>query len=58
MKTLARIARVAANVLRGLADEDAYARYLSHHGVAHSPGAWRRFCEQRLRAKYEGGRCC
>jgi hypothetical protein len=58
MKALARLRRIVGGVLRGLADEDAYARHLAHHGVAHSPGEWRRFCEHRLRAKYERGRCC
>jgi hypothetical protein len=58
MKMLARLRRVVAGVLRGLSDEDAYARHLAQRGVAHSAVEWRRFCEHRLRAKYERGRCC
>jgi len=54
----ARKGDIIVDVLRGLADEDAYARYLAHRGCANTPAEWRRFCEQRLRAKYERGRCC
>jgi hypothetical protein len=53
-----RWGRVLAGLLRELADENAYARHLAHHGVAHSPDEWRRFCERRLRAKYARAKCC
>jgi len=58
MTTFAHLRRIVADVLRGLSDEEAYARHLAHRGAAHSAEEWRRFCEHRLRAKYEGGRCC
>jgi len=58
MSALRRLGRVLVGLLRELADESAYARHLAHHGVAHSPDEWRRFCEHRLRAKYSRAKCC
>lgn len=58
MRTLRRIGRTLVSLLRELADENAYARHLAHHGVTHSPDEWRRFCERRLRAKYSRAKCC
>ena len=45
-------------LLRELADENAYQRHLTAHGRAHSPAEWRRFSEERLRAKYQRAKCC
>ena len=45
-------------ILREIADENAYARHLAHHGVTHSAAEWRRFSEHRLRAKYARAKCC
>lgn len=53
-----RAARLLLALLRELADENAYARHLASHGLAHSPQEWRRFCDARLRAKYLRARCC
>lgn len=58
MKTLARAAALVAAVFRELADESAYRRHLDAHGVAHSGEQWRRFCDDRLRAKYTRPKCC
>jgi hypothetical protein len=58
MSTLRRIGRVLVGLLRELADESAYSRHLAHHGVAASPEEWRKFCERRLRAKYQRAKCC
>jgi hypothetical protein len=58
MTTLRRLARVMVGLLRELADENAYARHLAHHGVTHSPEEWRRFCERRFRVKYARPKCC
>ena len=58
MKALARLRRIVAGILRGLSDEEAYARHLAHRGAAPSAEEWRRFCEHRLRSRYERGRCC
>ena len=53
-----RIGRLILSLLRELADENAYQRYLSREGRTHSGEAWREFCDQRLRAKYMRSKCC
>jgi len=58
MRRLRELRRVVLGILRELADERAYARYLAWHGVEPSTAAWRRFAEERLQAKYGGPRCC
>ena len=45
-------------LLRELSDQNAYARHLEAHGVAHSGDEWRKFSEERLRAKYMRAKCC
>ena len=50
--------RILLGILRELGDENAYARHLAHHGRAHSGDEWRRFSEERLRARYQRARCC
>jgi hypothetical protein len=53
-----RLSRFILALLRELADESAYQRYLAAHRCAHSPGEWRRFSEERLRARYARAKCC
>ena len=53
-----RAARLLLALLRELADENAYRRYLQSQGRPPSPGEWRRFTDQRLRAKYARAKCC
>jgi len=53
-----KIARLVMAVLRELADENAYRRHLEAHGRPHSGEEWRRFSEERLRAKYARAKCC
>ena len=53
-----RLLRLVLALLRELADESAYQRHLTAHGRAHSGEEWRRFSEQRLRAKYVQAKCC
>lgn len=43
---------------REIGDENAYSRHLLTHGVKHSGGEWRRFSDERLRAKYARAKCC
>jgi hypothetical protein len=45
-------------LLRELADENAYQRHLTAHGLTHSGAEWRRFSEHHLRAKYARAKCC
>jgi hypothetical protein len=53
-----RLGRLLLDLLRELADENAYRRHLAWHGRTHSGEEWRRFSEERLRAKYARGKCC
>jgi hypothetical protein len=50
--------RILIGLARELSDESAYARHLRAHGRAHSGEEWRRFSEERLRAKYTRAKCC
>jgi hypothetical protein len=56
--TIARSWRAFVSLLRALADEDAYARYRTQHGLANSPSTWRRFCEERSRHRCVRAKCC
>ncbi len=58
MSALRRFGAVVMGVLRELSDESAYRRHLQAHGKDHSGEEWRRFCEERLRAKYQRPKCC
>ena len=53
-----RLGRLLMELLRELADENAYRRHLEWHGRAHSGEEWRRFSEERLRGKYARAKCC
>jgi hypothetical protein len=58
MKTLRRAGELLWALLRELADENAYHRHLESHGCRHSGAEWRRFSEERMRAKYAQAKCC
>jgi hypothetical protein len=45
-------------LLRELGDENAYARHLAAHGRAPSKEEWRRFSDERLKARYMRPKCC
>jgi hypothetical protein len=53
-----RTCRLVMDLLRELADERAYGRYLAAHSCEASPDAWRRFQDQRIQSKYANPRCC
>ncbi len=58
MKRLRAFGGLILALLRELSDESAYHRHLAAHGRPHSPAEWRRFSDQRLRAKYFRPKCC
>jgi hypothetical protein len=58
MKRLRTFGSLILALLRELADENAYRRHLVAHGRPHSGEEWRKFSEERLRAKYLRARCC
>jgi hypothetical protein len=45
-------------LLRQIADENAYERYLRSEGRAPSGQEWRRFCDQHFARKYARSKCC
>ena len=53
-----RLFDLVMELLRELADENAYQRHLAAHGHTHSGEEWRRFSEQRMREKYARAKCC
>lgn len=58
MTILRRLFAGIRDLLNELSDQNAYARHLSAHAVAHSPAEWRRFTDERFRAKYQRPKCC
>jgi hypothetical protein len=58
MRQLREVGRILIGLLRELSDENAYQRHLAAHGRPHSGDEWRRFCDHRLRAKYQRAKCC
>jgi predicted secreted acid phosphatase len=55
---LRRFGSLMLALLRELADESAYQRYLAANRRKHSPQEWRKFSDERLRAKYFRPKCC
>lgn len=49
---------VLLNILREIGDQNAYRRHLATHGLTHSGFEWRRFSDERFRAKYQRAKCC
>jgi hypothetical protein len=58
MKRLRTVGRGILALLRELADENAYRRHLEMCGRAHSADEWRRFSDERWKAKYSRAKCC
>ncbi|HWB84787.1 MAG TPA: hypothetical protein VG675_11650 [Bryobacteraceae bacterium] len=58
MTAVRRFGALLMAILRELADENAYQRHLTLHGREHSAAEWRKFSEERLRARYMRARCC
>lgn len=58
LQRLRTAVRLILALLRELADENAYQRHLVSHGRSASAEEWRRFSEERLRAKYARAKCC
>jgi hypothetical protein len=58
MNRLRLLGRFALALLRELADEGAYQRRLALRGLKASPEEWRRFSEERYRARFARAKCC
>jgi len=57
MRLLRRFGALVLGLLREIGDENAYRRHLARCGREHSGAEWRRFSEERLRAKYARAKC-
>lgn len=55
---MSQLWRIIVGILLELSDQNAYERHLRVHGREHSRDEWRRFSEERLRAKYSRAKCC
>jgi len=58
MTRLRRFTSFMLALLRELADESAYQRHLAANAREHSPEEWRKFSDERLRARYFRPKCC
>jgi hypothetical protein len=58
MRLLKKLSRILLGLLRELSDETAYLRHLKAHGLEDSGEAWRRFSNERFRAKFVRPKCC
>jgi len=58
MKRIRRVGELLLELLRELADENAYQRHLTAHGATHSAEEWRRFSNARLAARFGQAKCC
>jgi hypothetical protein len=52
------LARGILDLLREIGDQNAYARHLAAHNLEASGAEWRRFSDERFRAKYQRAKCC
>lgn len=53
-----KLLRFVRDLLREIGDETAYRRHLQLSGRAHSGAEWRRFSDEKMRAKYQRAKCC
>ncbi len=49
---------ILRGILDELTDQSAYRRHLAAHGTVHSAEEWRKFSDERYRAKSTRARCC
>lgn len=53
-----RIFLILRGILDELSDQNAYRRHLAANGVPHSAEQWRKFSDERWKAKSMRARCC
>jgi hypothetical protein len=58
MSRLRQALAMILNLMRELSDEAGYRRHLAAHGVEASASEWRRYSDERMRAKYTRPKCC
>jgi hypothetical protein len=55
---IADATRLLWELLREIGDENAYRRHLQLSGSLPSGSEWRKFADERMRAKYQRAKCC
>ena len=58
MSRIRKTGNLLWELLRELADQSAYERYLKQRQARHSPEEWRRFSDARLAARFGQPKCC
>ncbi len=58
MSRIRSLWKILVGILREIGDETPYARHLARRHRAHCGEEWRRFSDERLRAKYSRAKCC
>jgi len=53
-----KLLRIILEILREISDQNAYARHLEAHHAIDSGLEWRRFSDERFKAKYQNAKCC
>jgi hypothetical protein len=53
-----KLLRFIRDLFREIGDETAYRRHLDLSGRPHSGPEWRRFADERMKAKYQRAKCC
>lgn len=55
---LRELKQILVGILDEITDQNAYRRHLAAHGTQHSGAEWRKFCDERWKAKAARARCC
>jgi hypothetical protein len=58
MRILRSILAGIRELMLELSDQRAYARHLEAHGAKDCGEEWRKFSDERLRARYQQVKCC
>lgn len=53
-----KLLKILLQILNEIGDQNAYARHLAAHHAQPSGKEWRRFSDERFRAKYQNTKCC
>ena len=53
-----QLAAIVKGIVDEIADQKAYRRHLDWRGAAHSGDQWRKFYDERWKARSRRGTCC
>jgi len=58
MNRVKQLFRLLRSLLKEIADENGYARYLASTGKTHSGREWRAYIDARHNRKFKNAKCC